>query len=68
MSALSARREAALRLPPLADGRRDPDLELPSCFICGQRDQEQLFTLRSTGRHMCKDRVECYRRYRPSLW
>lgn len=57
---LAARREAALRLPPLPTGRRDPLLEEESCYICGSHDG----LVRVFGRLMCRDRVDCYQRCR----
>lgn len=60
---LAARREAALRLPPLADGRRDPVLEpkRKRCHICGHQGDGLVLIY---SRFMCRDRVECYQRDR----
>jgi hypothetical protein len=58
---LHRRRDAALRLPPLDDGRRDPDLERPtrhSCWECGK-------DLRLARFHRIdKTRIVCRRCYR----
>lgn len=72
-SPLSARREAALRLPPLADGRRDPLFERErrphdsdSCHICGGKPELGALVW-LFGAWMCRDRVECYQRFRRAL-
>lgn len=62
---LAARREAALRLPPLADGRRDPDFEpVPACYICGTRKAKRFDVF---GQSMCRDRVLCYQRVKKQM-
>lgn len=65
---LRARREAALRLPPLADGRRDPVLERPRTHTCESCRTEQseglVFYLKHTKKWMCRDRVACFQRQR----
>lgn len=59
---LAARREAALRLPPLASGHRDPDLEKRACYLCGHHGRDELAEV--YGKVMCRDRVACYQRGR----
>lgn len=66
------RREAALRLPPLADGRRDPVLEADRplrrpaavCSVCLGRPRDGGTLAYIFGKWMCRDRVDCYQRFK----
>lgn len=64
---LAARRAAALRLPPLASGRHDPDLELQPIHICHVCGNESRRLVRLFGEYMCRDRVTCYQRWKGNL-
>lgn len=77
---MAARREAALRLPPLADGRHDPVLETPAparrrrpaaapaatCHFCGASSADAELAV-VFGEHACRDRVDCYQRFKRGL-
>jgi hypothetical protein len=55
------RREAADRLPPMTDGRRDPDLERPArhrCWECGKDLRLARFHRIDATRIVCR---RCYR-------
>jgi hypothetical protein len=63
---MRARAAAALRLPPLADSSHDP-MEPPAwhiCHICGLRSR---YLVRVFTRHMCRDRVSCYQRWKKAI-
>lgn len=64
-SPMRARAEAALRLPPLSSGQRDPDFEpRKRCHICGKETDGLAFLF---GRWMCRDRVSCYQQWKGNV-
>lgn len=63
---MRARAAAALRLPPLASGQRDPDLEPARnrCHICRTEAKGLVYLF---GQWMCRDRVSCYQQWKEKV-